>query len=61
MDCPIQVIYITSLLCSASFRMPTLLSGYLTQVSFQLIALFLVREDAHTLSLWVCISALLLS
>ena len=41
--------------------MPALLSGCVTQVSFQLIALLLVREDAHTLSLWVCISALLLS
>ena len=47
-----------SLLCSSSLRIPTLLSRCVSLPSFWLTVL-LIREHIHTISLQVCISALL--
>ena len=60
-DCFVQVIYITSVSHSSSLRTPTLLSRRVSLPNSWLTVPLLIREDAHTLSFWVCISALLLS
>ena len=50
-----------SVLWSSSLRTPTLLSRCVALPSVWLPKRLLIREDVRTLSLWVCISVLLLS
>ena len=52
---------VSDVLWSSSSTTPALLSGCVFMPGFWPTALLLIRENAYTLPLWVCISALLLS